>query len=332
MKSHWSFLVLSLAGLLAPLGLGLGLMGPVMKRLEPDDFGAAQEQRVRAYAQTLDVPKVMFVGGSSTFMAIDPASYSTAVGRPVVNYGLSVTTGAEYIARQASDLIRPGDLVVLAAEHVFFGPGAVSWHGAPANKQKRLAHSPPAWSWSMVLASAHGRALLTQLEGPTRAVMHRSLCGLEHPFKPRRNHYEPFLLNDQGWFPHTRPSRFEDARFVWHPRPVKADVNLLKSPGGRALEWLAQVCAERSATLAVMPPARVVTPENRHDVVQEIERGWLQRARELGAIVLLEPGENALDLEFGFDSDYHMNDAGAEVIRARLVPALKKALQEARAR
>lgn len=332
MKAHWKYLSLSLVGLLAPLLLGFNRMGPVMKRFESGGFLAVQEKHVRAYAQTLDQPKALFIGGSSTFMAIDAGVYAAALGRPVVNYGLSVNSGAEYIAKQASELIRPGDVVVFAAEFVFFAAGAVTPPETTTRIQKRIALLLPAPWWSVANATAHCRILLAQVEDPVRAVMHQSVCGLHHPCQPRRNHYEPFLITAQGWFPHTRPDRFDDQRFVLHSRPKPAEVDVIKSPGGRALELLARICAERSATLAVMPPARVVKTENRHDIVQGIERDWLQRARELGAVVLLEAGETTLDLEFGFDSDYHMNDAGAEIIRQRLLPPLKKVLQEAKAR
>ncbi|MEN9572249.1 MAG: hypothetical protein RL514_104 [Verrucomicrobiota bacterium] len=329
MRAHCSFLALSLVGLLAPLVLGLNLITPVMNRFESGDFLTVQEGRVRAYAQTLDQPKALFIGGSSTFMSIDPGVYAAALGRPVVNYGLSVNSGAEYIAKQAGDLIRPGDLVVFAAEFVFFGAGALPSPDQSANIQKRMARllPPPPW-WDMSRATAHSGKLLAQMENPVRAVMHQSVGGLHHPLQPRQSHYEPFLLTAQGWLPHTRPGRFEDKRFVWHARPNASEVKIVKSPGGRALELLVRVCAERSATLAVMPPARVVKPENRHDIVQDIERDWLNHARELGAVVLLESGATTLDLEFGFDSDYHMNDAGAEIIRQRLVPVLRRTLAE----
>lgn len=329
MKSHWTFLAVSLGALCAPLILGLRPVHQQLKQLNKGDFLSVQEKRVRAYAQTLTQPKILFVGGSSTFMAINADGYAAALGRPVVNYGLSVNSGAEYIARQAGELVRSGDLVVFAPEFVFFGAGAITPPVPNAKIQERMARlMPPPPSWTLAHATAGARALLYLLEDPARALMHHSLFGLPHPFQPRLHHYEPFLLTAQGGFPHTRPERFDDKRFVEHERPTPETVNLLKSPGAKALELLVKVCAERKARLAVMPPARVTRPEKRHDIVQNIERDWLNRARELGAIVLLQPGETTLELEFGFDSDYHMNDAGAEIIRQRLVPALRRTLEE----
>ena len=88
MSAHWKYLVLSFVCLLAPLVLGLNLIAPVTKRFEQNDFLVVQEKRIRAYAQTLDQPKALFIGGSSTFMSIDPGVYAADLGRPVVNYGL----------------------------------------------------------------------------------------------------------------------------------------------------------------------------------------------------------------------------------------------------
>jgi hypothetical protein len=327
MKSHWTFITVCFAAAAAPLLLGFKAPSEFAKRLDSGSFLIVQEQRVRAYAQTLDRPKLLFIGGSSTFMAITPAVYSAELGWPVVNYGLSVNSGAEYIAEHAAELIHSGDVVVFAAEFVFFQKSSVTQPVSNPKIQARIAQLlPPPPAWVFTHASTASRTLLHRLEDPVRATLQRDLFGWAHPFRPRRNHYEPYLITADGHFPHTRPERFEGTRFTLHRRPEPAEVDIIKSPGGRALDHLVKICAERRATLAVMPPARVTTPEQRHDIAERIEHDWLERARELGATVLLSPGETTLALEFGFDSDYHMNDAGAEIIRQRLVPVLRQFL------
>jgi hypothetical protein len=67
-------------------------------------------------ANDLSMPIILFTGGSSCAFSIDSAIIEKDAGRPAFNLGLPVATGARYIAHQALEKSKKGDLLVLALE------------------------------------------------------------------------------------------------------------------------------------------------------------------------------------------------------------------------
>ena len=93
--------------------------------------------------------------------------------------------------------------------------------------------------------------------------------------------------------------------------------------GVRGFELLRKVCAERGATLCVMAPMRLKVDRYDQAAVLRMERAWLDYAAANGARVLLAPAENVLDVKYGFDTDYHLNEAGVRWMEPRLAKALR---------
>ena len=65
-------------------------------------------------------PRLFIFGGSSTPLAFDSRMIQEATGYHVVNMGLNGGLSLSFILNQARDVVRRGDVVILALEHAFF--------------------------------------------------------------------------------------------------------------------------------------------------------------------------------------------------------------------
>jgi hypothetical protein len=95
------------------------------------------------------------------------------------------------------------------------------------------------------------------------------------------------------------------------------------SLGGAAFERVRQACARRGVTLYVMPPLRLAVDHFDQHTLGAEERAWLEYAADHGVASLLPAGSTVFPVADGYDTDYHLNDAGVAVVRTRLAAALR---------
>lgn len=76
--------------------------------------GALDEKYERLYA--IDEPKVVLIGGSSVAFGFDSALIEETLGMPVVNFGLYADLGTRLMLELARGAVREGDIVIVAPE------------------------------------------------------------------------------------------------------------------------------------------------------------------------------------------------------------------------
>lgn len=69
------------------------------------------------YAQSIQKPKIILVGGSSLAFGIASDSIEKSLNRPVVNLALYVGFGLDFILKEALSEVKKGDLVILSIEY-----------------------------------------------------------------------------------------------------------------------------------------------------------------------------------------------------------------------
>lgn len=95
----------------------------------PDDEGnyVAAIKDKHARLGSLPSPKLILAGGSNVAFGIDSELMQEKLGMPVINMGLSVNIGLDYILNELKPDIKPGDIVVLMPEYELMfsdaGPG-----------------------------------------------------------------------------------------------------------------------------------------------------------------------------------------------------------------
>lgn len=70
-------------------------------------------------------PRIVFLGGSSLAYGLDSAMLKRALGRPVVNMGLTTGFGIRYMLDSIRPLLRQGDIVVVLPEYELFLEGGI---------------------------------------------------------------------------------------------------------------------------------------------------------------------------------------------------------------
>ena len=315
----------ALAGLLAPLLAGLTWLGPPPHQ-ESDVWTNRIDQGVRATAARIRGRKIIFIGCSNLIFGLHADSLSRRVGLPVVNYGLFAGIGLDYAADRAAEIVGPGDIVILAPEHVNW------WHAGPHPTGYRedwlcyLAAERAAGKegtnlftlerarrgCTQVRRALHDRFMAIDLGRSSRAAV---------PFGP----YDVEAIGTDGQLRFPRP---RSVGFAFEDPPSSPKVlNYTDSWAVDVLARLPQLCRQRGATFAVMPPFRLAQEGSARSVfLLDHERRWLGEAVARGAVQLLAPGETVLAPEFGYDSEYHLNDLGVAIMEKRLVAALASLL------
>ncbi len=275
------------------------------------------DQRTRAAALRIHGRKIIFVGGSNLLFGLRAESLGRRIGVPVVNYGLTADLGADVIAERAGEVIGPGDVVVLATEAMHY-PHVE--YRTPFRTEFLAYVAGERQPFRLSLA----RMRCTALRQIVQQFM--SLNFRKPQYQDVRSPYNLAALGPDGSlrFPLTKRQQ------VWHataPVTSGTDTDFEQSIATRALMTLQEKCLQRDATLAVMPPFRLAEPRADAPVLMECERRWLALATARGAVQLLGPGETLLEPSFGYDCDYHYNDAGVAIMETRLAIALTELLK-----
>ena len=299
---------LALLGLLAPLLLGINFIGP---RTESNNWTIRIDQRMRAAAARIRGRKIIFVGGSNLIFGLRAGSLSRRIGLPVVNYGLTAGVGADVIAERASELIGPDDVVVLATEVVHY-PLIEYRNSIRGEFLDYVAREHQLFG----LALARERCTMLR-EALQKRIMSLRPHYREAPISP----YSLEALGPDGSLRFPRPENHMAFK-VTAPGLDGSDADFARSVAARAFVTLQEKCLQRHATLAVMPPLHLTAPRADASQLVDRERRWLALATADGAVQLLGPGETSLECRFGYDSDYHLNDAGVEIMERRLATAL----------
>lgn len=107
-------IILSIAIILAPVGIILGIAFGAPSQYTKTFYGALDEKYERL--SSIDEEKIVVVGGSSVAFGLDSALLEEYTGMPVVNFGLYADLGTKLMLDLSRDQIKRGDIVILAPE------------------------------------------------------------------------------------------------------------------------------------------------------------------------------------------------------------------------
>ena len=310
---------LALIGLLAPLLLGIRLPGDPASAPPTDNWVFSFERRVRARAERITKPTVVFVGGSNLMFGVKASALGERIGRPVVNYGLIGPLGLDLIAQRAGEIIQPGDWVVIAPEYGhFYELPTNSWRIAWLRARVPVG-TQPWWRdlWSRERAREKCARVPAWLSLPTEGFSNGPSGRSGKSTSP----YETGAFGSDGEMVFKRP---DPAESITRSVPDAAkQLNFQTSVGAEGFAHLRALCERQHARLAIMPAIRITEPEQDYALIEEFERRWVAYATERGASALLGPGEHTLrGKTYAFDTEYHLNDLGVQQMEGRLAAAL----------
>ena len=95
----------------------LTIFGIVKVKSDIDENYFASIVDKHHFARSIHKPKIMLVGGSNLAFGIASDSIEKKMNRPVVNLGLYVGFGLDFILKDAISEVRKGDLVIISIEY-----------------------------------------------------------------------------------------------------------------------------------------------------------------------------------------------------------------------
>lgn len=312
---------LALIGLLAPLLLGIRMPGEPVGAPPTDNWAFAFERRVRARAERITKPKVVFVGGSNLLFGIRAEALGERIGRPVVNYGWIGPLGLDVIAERAGEIVRPGDWVVIAPEYGHFSQFQTNhWRTAWLEMQTPPTASP--W-WQDFWSRERARQKCAQVPAWLSVPTERLSAGRSAGSGKASGPYEIAAFGPDGELIFKRPVAL---RSIARSVPVATNTfNFETSVGAAGFDHLRKLCERQRARLAIMPAIRVTEVENDYALIEEFEHRWVDFATGHGAVALLGPDQNRMHgKKYAYDTEYHLNDIGVQQMEERLAAALLK--------
>ena len=107
--------ILKITALISLIILTLSGIILVRNDIEQNYFAAIADKH--KYAQSIQKPKIILAGGSNLAFGIASDSIEKKLNRPVVNLGLYVGFGLDFILQETLSEVKNGDLVILSIEY-----------------------------------------------------------------------------------------------------------------------------------------------------------------------------------------------------------------------
>ena len=331
------FCVIAVLAMLSPLLLGFN-DGGIIPRLPSLDWTLAIDSRTAKTASDLHEKKIIFIGGSNLRFGLDTAGLARDLKMPVINYGLHASLGMDLIVDRALQCVNPGDIVVFAPELSHFRKnGAADFSDDlridflaehPSKIDPRL-QSFPTREWRRSRSRCNRIRSTIEKFISTRIARVVSTEKKTGPAgRPDPTPYTVDAIGDDGRiiFPRPVPKTYERWTYSDPPANVAA-MDLIGSRGGTAFAQLKKVCAERHCTLCVMPPLRVQVSQFASLDLLGMEQHFIDYAVANGAIEIMKPGDTVLPRENGYDTDYHLNDTGVQIMEPKIAQALRRSLR-----
>jgi len=295
-----------------------GILGAVLAASylpELDGYLAAGVDKRRRAAEP-EGPRILLVGGSSVAFGFHSPALEEALGRAVVNLGGQGSQGLDFRLREALDLARPGDLVVLSLEYQVLlsrdaALGLTLWRTLESDPD---AAQYTRWAeWKRLLDDGH-----LFLRHTLRRSIQRRLNGRwpEGKLPYRRDafnnhgdvvaHYD---MDPPGYGREPFRLRFPDDDLDW---------------AAARLRRFCDVAHERGVRVVLFHPA--VPEERARPLADDLARLDTRLRESLEVPVLNRPSEGFRAREDFFNSTYHLTgDAGAaqtQMLAERLKPLL----------
>lgn len=114
MKRSWISFICILLCVLLPFVMVASIIFGVSPQFGKTFLGELSKKVERLYS--IDEPKVIVIGGSSVPFGVDTKLLEEMLGMPCVNFGLYATLGTKMMIDLSRDAINEGDIIILAPE------------------------------------------------------------------------------------------------------------------------------------------------------------------------------------------------------------------------
>ena len=317
-----NFIIKFIAAALAvclPLGVVLMFGFAAEPQFAETFLGELADKRARL--DSIDEPKVVVIGGSSTAFGLRSDLLEAELGMPVVNFGLYATLGTKLMLDLAEDSINSGDVVVIAPE-------------LDAQTLSLYFNAESAWQafdsdMSMVFRTKFKNfgALAGSFWDFAVSKLKFSRQGGLAP----DGVYSKGAFNEYGDIAYPRPHNI--MLLGYSPNLlINLDPSILSDDFADYVNKFVKSAEDRGAAVYFdFPPMNrlgVVIPDSddarsAEDIIYDFYR---LLADKLDCEIIGNINSYILDERYFYDSNYHLNDSGVLVRTALLAEDIKRAL------
>ncbi len=320
------FLISAPLGFLAAAGVYLGAVYAQLG--SPTHLshwcGEIMEKKLVA-AERVTGPKLVVLGGSSTFFGIKAAELQRELDVPTINGGTHAALGMAYLLESGKRLLKPGDTALVVPEYEVLDYGEdnrATW--ASTMYVDFILARDPDYFRGLGLIDQWEISLMTPLKRLGKGLANR--VKPEPPIRFRKFHaYDPAWVNEYGDMTgHTANRR----PAVCAARDEAVCLPLVNGLPGDAqgLPLLADFCKwakKRGIRVLITFPSMVDRPEYRGDAAAGLESRVRGFCDSLGVPVVGALTDPFMPAERFFDTQYHPTEEAALERTARLAEALR---------
>jgi hypothetical protein len=256
-------------------------------------------QKKLARAESINSPKLVVIGGSSSLFSVRSEVVEGFVGLPTVNLGVQAGLGLDYILYDARRTLRPGDtaMLVLEYEH-FMDNGKGSWSQADFTLHHELG-------WVLKIGPRKAMELMKLLSGPEMlGLLWRGVWS-------RRVDAAPFVtvLNERGdVIVNTRERAPEVAKHLAeYSSPMAFKGAVISEFSRTELGAFATWCRDQRVTIVAAAAPFMYFPGYQTNGFFEFDRAVRGLYESLGVEMLDAAGSNLFKRDEFFDTWYHLN-------------------------
>ena len=279
--------------------------------------------------------KLVVLGGSSALFGIDSRRLEEATGLPTVNLAIHAGLWLPYVFDYAKPVLASGDVVILMLEYPYYGSPnpAASWFAGNVMawdtpyvrnlgwiERLRLLLSVPAKRVANGVVAKLYESRLRQTHG--RLVRNPADIGREAEkiwegklYRERSFGYAFQNMNERGDMQHNRGTTYEPHR---ERRPAYA------RDAVETIRAFADYCATRGMTLFIAWPAAMRVPDLQDPAAQAVLAEVAASLRRTGLRVLGSPADFFAERRYFFDTIYHSNEEGRQIVTEKLVEELRR--------
>jgi len=254
-------------------------------------------------------PRIIIVGGSNTIFNFDSYQIEKEIGLPVINMGLHAGIGLRYELSEIVDQLQDGDIVIIIPEYAQFfknnleggrilirlitlNPGSIRYLS----------------SWRQVLAMFRDMGL------ETRSKL-MSMLG----FYDRTEIYRRDEFNSKGDLTSHLESDFSGENLAMQAYEMRS----LDNFNAQSIEIINNFVNQASLNGAAVLFAFPAIPEvNYYDNKMNIEQLYTRLESELKSEIILKPQESIFSLLKFYDTLYHLNGDGRQIMTERILRKL----------
>lgn len=271
-----------------------------------------------ASANRIRGPKIVIIGGSGVHFGYSGELITRVTGIPTVNFGIHAGLGGDYLLYRAREVLRPGDLAILALEpqlQVATPPNVVLSEQVLRNDLTYLLHTPSVADSARIL---FGFSPTEALQNVVRRIV------------PWNRRYGGVQSVSSWGDETTQLSKFQEPYMrarLEAARPFPADPVVGVDHVPRALgEFFAWAKAHDIQVAQAWTPL-LMEPAYRNEPYQRYFDGFRRVFAIAGGVTLGDPVEYFQPIENMFDYELHDNEIGRAAASETLAKEICKVRQ-----